>query len=158
MECGYWLLFDSQMLLIEEKRFPEVTGGGRYFYQKFRKGEGVNVILWKWKIWRDGKVTIIEIPFVVGVWIFSGNTHWFLTFCYWSTQFIVIGVFVVQFRGNCACDFKSSLCYGSANLKSLTWLLPNCNPLTPITILLIVVAVVNVMLIFLTSRFCCKTR
>ena len=50
MECGYWLLFDSQMLLIEEKRFPEVTGGGRYFYQKFRKGEGVNVILWKWKI------------------------------------------------------------------------------------------------------------
>ena len=34
----------------------------------------------------------------------------------------------------------------------------NCNPLGPITILLIIVAVINVTLIFLTSRFCRKTR
>ena len=28
---------------MEEKRFPEVTGGVRYCFQKFRKGEGVNL-------------------------------------------------------------------------------------------------------------------
>ena len=26
---------------MEEKRFAEVTGGGRYFYHKFKKCEGV---------------------------------------------------------------------------------------------------------------------
>ena len=35
---------------MEEKLFPEVTGGVRYCFQKFGKGEGVNLILREWKI------------------------------------------------------------------------------------------------------------
>ena len=35
------------MLLMEEKRFPEVTGGVRYCFRKFGKGEGVKPYLVK---------------------------------------------------------------------------------------------------------------
>ena len=41
------------------KRFPEVTGGGRYFFLERVRGLTLS----------------IEIPSMVGVWIFSGNTH-----------------------------------------------------------------------------------
>ena len=47
--------------------------GWQIFFWIFWKGEGVNFIMWKWKIWKGGGFT--EIPSVVGVWIFSGNTH-----------------------------------------------------------------------------------
>ena len=40
-----------------------------------RGGGGVILLVKKWKF-RGGRRGLHEIPSVVGVWIFSGTTHW----------------------------------------------------------------------------------
>ena len=57
-----------------ENWFPEVTGGGRYLFWIFWKGEGLTLSCGNGKSEGVGGVTV-EIPSVVGVWIFSRNTH-----------------------------------------------------------------------------------
>ena len=43
------------------------------FIENLKSVRGLNITLWKWKILR-GRGLTIEIPSVVGVLIFSGNT------------------------------------------------------------------------------------
>ena len=44
-------------------------------FWSFQGGGGVTASSLKWKIRRGGGV-LYDIPSVVGVWIFSGTTHW----------------------------------------------------------------------------------
>lgn len=57
---------------MEEKSFPEVTGGGRYFFWKFWVS-GLTFSCENGKSGGVGGVTT-EIPSLVGVWIFL-ETH-----------------------------------------------------------------------------------
>ena len=59
---------------MEEKTILQcLLGVVDIFIENLKSVRGLNMTLWKWKILR-GRGLTIEIPFVVGVWIFSGNT------------------------------------------------------------------------------------
>ena len=56
--------------------FSRGVGGSLSHLWKFRRGGGGGISpLQKWKIQGGGGV-LSEIPSMVGVWIFSGTTHW----------------------------------------------------------------------------------
>ena len=76
MTCGMWLLVFDQLwnAFNGNKIISRGYSVWQIFSWKMWKGEEVNLIMWKEKIWRVGGVTT-EIPSMVGVWIFSGNTN-----------------------------------------------------------------------------------
>ena len=59
---------------MEEKTILQwLLGVVDIFIENLKSVRGLNITLWKWKILR-GRGLTIEIPSVVGVWIFYGNT------------------------------------------------------------------------------------
>ena len=62
-------------LSLLERNFPEGLGGMFDELWKIQRDGGVIAYFKKWKI-RGGGGVLSEIPSVIGVWLFSGTTHY----------------------------------------------------------------------------------